>query len=113
MLRRVARLVQIGLFALGVLALVWAPVSLYLAVVLKAPWPGSGSAVMSTEAALIVAFFPGRYSDESLAYDARIERVQFLKWSEIPLWPSVETQPYLWIEFPLWLLAFLCLAWPV
>jgi hypothetical protein len=46
-------------------------------------------------------------------YEVTLESREFIEWSEMSLLPTVEFDRYLTLKFPLWLLAFLCLAWPV
>ena len=112
MLRRVLRTLRILLAILGVVLLIWVPASLYLYVSLRAPWPAGGAELRAVEGAVSVIIH--RQDDVFVTYTASLERQYYTSVFMDHLWPVVQSwQDIHYVQIPLWLLAAICLAWPV
>ena len=116
MLRRVATAFRRGLLAIGLAALLWLPVSWFYAV--GCYWPQISIAAESSGGGLRaqahlrpyprLMLVPGPYFEratpEDLAFnDAILPRF---------VWYNKAPMKTLTVSLPLWLLAFICLAWP-
>ena len=119
MLRRVTVNRPRGLLVVGVVLLLWWSVSYLFAVKVSSPWSFYKTVVELSEGLLVVAA-PARGDSQALVAIARVS--YSLSPSGAALYPTWGTNQYLsnagvasvtWIAVPLWLLAFLCLAWPV
>ena len=111
MLRRVARGLRLLLFTLGVALLVWFPVSFYYQISLLAPWPFGGAQLWSLEGSLKLFVFK---ADEAVpGYAASAGRQYFDSVLADQFWVTVEWRDIYHVHVPLWMVALLCLAWPV
>ena len=123
MLRRLARIVGVGLFALGTVFLIWLPVSYFVLVAffLSSPRWMPEALVLAREGAVAVSITVDsdqRITDGfQLVYGPiGLAPEKSPTWS--PLLPRI-TRPFVpeynhtRFAIPLWLLAAICLAWPV
>src|SRR5688572_8499479 len=129
MLRRVVRGLQIGLLVLGTIIFLWLPISYYyIAAVETSQWP-SGVSVYSTEG-VATAVVSLDSSAQSLDFNAGVQGISWEHGAN-SLWPSFGYDPEYTVDTgdavpsfltvpanvhvssPLWLLAVVCLAWPV
>src|SRR5687768_14476513 len=118
MLRRAAWVLRVLLLVLGAAVLLWLPVSFLLIAAVSLPFPKQASSIDSTRGRLTVSVLQqgalevpfevqvlrariGTPLDRSLALRPQVLRVNQ------PGWRATT------VHVPLWLLAFLCLAWPV
>src|SRR5688572_5979491 len=121
MLRRVVRAFRIASLSLGLLMLLWLPVSWVYSVWLISPWPGDHARFVFGDGVLwinIVTQAPEpslnnpmqlavhRITERGSLDDALLPSFQHIEWPEF----SVATRNAV---IPLWLLAAVCLAWPV
>jgi hypothetical protein len=96
---------------LGVVLLAWLPLSFYYRVGVVSPWPWGGNVMGSSQGSAFTSVGPtplfwgwgiGRSVTNEETY-----------WTDA-LWPVVDIDgTFYYVSCPLWLLAFLCLAWPV
>ena len=127
MLRRVLRVLRVGLFVVGALVLVWLPISFYYWVFAWSPqWMREEvdtNLTIADGAAVVV--YPDVWYDppDSLWIEKRVRTVDpdgnFLSPSfttvdlRIAANATVTTVSVATVSIPLWLLAAICLAWPV
>jgi predicted acyltransferase len=120
MLRRIARVLRQVLFVVGLVAGLLLILSLFVSVRAWSHWPGDQTVILGGGGVIHVAIFwdatgvplyPERieitYGVDILS--AFLMFLYFPSYDEIPDPTAVAVS----ITIPLWLLAFLCLAWPV
>ena len=107
MLRRIARVLRVLVFGAGLSLLLWLPLSFYFFVGLFTPL----SSTTSVGGGVRFVYYPSAFS-WSCSYG---QRPPEFKGHPAVFFPQVLQWPegvYV-LDIPLWLLAFLCLAWPV
>src|SRR5688572_13440184 len=119
MLRRVARVLRVGLFLIGSLITLCLPASMFAGAMLAYRWADAeaglilhpGTIRFIYQAPQLIRTQPGLTAKW---YDSRLVESGW----RAALWPTFHNASqgpdrlYLF-SMPLWLLAFLCLAWPV
>src|SRR5688572_33328465 len=119
MLRRVARLLRAGLFGMGVVCLAWWPWSCFYVALVEIPFPFEGATVNSHHGILYLGAHRDRPDRDPLTFQLRHRLLKPYQRGvlrhALPHVASVNSNGYIQtgIFIPLWLLAFLCLAWPV
>ena len=128
MLRRAVTALRGLLLVMGALILLWIPFSYYFSARYDHSWRSTGFSMISFRGCLHVALLHDGGDPNTLAYVRdtsgwpafelkRLDKFRFF--AREALWPVWRRQDldathdltFFWI--PLWLLAFLCLAWPV
>src|SRR5687768_587444 len=120
MLRRVIRLLRTSLLGLGILSLVWLPISFFTYVWYAASVSETGSWRLSVSEGA-AGFLYVSESGLTPTLGVGFETGAPVNWSwavESAAWPEYErasSTSFLGLDLsiPLWLLALLCLAWPV
>ena len=121
MLRRIARVLRIGLFVAALILLLWLPVSFKVTCSISLPEPFRGLVLSCRSGYVRVAWYSPELR-EVMVVEARVrfEPANRIRWHRRLAWARYgwedvtnpgEGRSALYI--PLWLLAFLCLAWPV
>src|SRR5687767_5899832 len=111
MLRWVSKAFRVTLFALAVGVLLWLPASFFFRAGLTTPWPSGGMIAGSSGGVAFASSWPAPMSF-GLGFGRR------LSWEDVSggnqFWLETQTEDFgSFVSIPLWLLAFLCLAWPV
>jgi hypothetical protein len=130
MLRRVAPTLRVLLLVLGLSMLFWLPLSCFFVAGLTSPWPSSGLVIYTGEGLIGAAV----YKEESTMSPSGVQaRLTPITWGLANNWflPGIDHTQGSWVEqgqftpsrlrvpstthirFPLYLLAAICLAWPV
>src|SRR5687768_15383636 len=117
MLRRVARALRALLFVLGSMSLVLVPANILFHARLWSPWPAGGIGVSLQDGTLLRLFV--EYTEVRTVFQIRVaprpvrDPVEFTDM----LFPTYVGAEAPWFTHyasrPLWLLAAVCLAWPV
>jgi hypothetical protein len=116
MLRRLALMLRIVLLLVGIALLVWWPISWRHLTLVMSPYPGDGFTALVHEG--VIHLHVTRRVEREFKF--RIDNT-YLVWTEVvrpSAWPSwyferMSHGSLSIIFIPLWLLAAVCLAWPV
>jgi hypothetical protein len=117
MLRRIARALRLSLATLGFALLLWLPLSFYAAAWAGGPWLLNGIQITTYKGAVVVWVATKGYSlPRPLAgaiwksgTDSTDPSAVFPSYR----WPANQVGSAIIVTLPLWLLAAVCLAWPV
>ena len=125
MLRRVVRALRVLLFLVGLLVLLWLPASFVFIFTAIASLPGIDASLFTCRGQLGVRWYDSDVpvSVYGQSWDVSIDsQILPVPW-RLALWPQHQTLDYTMshygrftehiVSIPLWLLATLCLAWPV
>src|SRR5688500_2791464 len=117
MLRRVARVLRVLLLGLGLLLLLWLPLSFVYTLTVA---PSENVLVAFNHGKLEAWALPNGVLQSLSGVRLGLRRATGLWWTlrDVFLLPGVSASGFpgygiRFINIPLWLLAFLCLAWPV
>ena len=115
MLRRVARVLRVGLFVVALALVLWIPVSfMYHAWCVLPPTAANSIGFISERGAVFFYVVPDSFAGADGVHWGVEEGLSLLFAESDPFLPRVKTdQESILATVPLWLLAFLCLAWPV
>lgn len=116
-LRLTAIVVRRGLLALGVAVLLWLPISFWFWTSIYSMYPIKGIGVMISEGSFNVNLYEqaGFIEDWGIVISKRPQDApREFAHCLLPDW-SIAEPPYVrhWVGIPLWIVAALCLAWPV
>jgi hypothetical protein len=119
MLRLVVRIARTGLFVVGTIIVVCTPPSFFAGAHAQFPWPAEAGLVAVSSG--VAQFSVMTYSHLEQDFEADMYRTGGdLDWSIVAdaAFPRIsrgdhDTFSYVSVSVPLWLLATICLAWPV
>ena len=121
MLRRVARVLRFLLLLAGTLTLLLLAVSWFVGVEITSPWPPDITNIGSRQGTVLLVVTDHQvHTVPSIRFRLELTRLSPYELNVTALWPSVRrlSAPRLGftqveLSLPHWLLALICLAWPV
>ena len=121
MRRRVGRVLRVGLLCFAIAVVLWFPASWFYIAGYSSQWPLEGCYIRSTGGAAMLTVVT-RWVDPpaGVVTGPYLSRSTFepKSFSRHAAWPDFEVSHGVWcsetyLSIPLWLLALICLAWPV